>query len=151
MRRLTLGGVPLHPALVHFPVTFWLLVPLLDIGYRLGLGEQYWRLGWNLALAGLVFALPAVVAGTMDALASRKVEAAQADVWRHASMMLLAWTLYALAVLLSSPGDPTQAFVPVCLMHFGGAILLAIGAHAGGRLAHVHHLPCAGAKREVTG
>ena len=119
MRRLTLGGVPLHPALVHFPVAFWLLVPLMDIGYRLGLGEQYWRLGWNLALAGLVFALPAVVAGTMDALASRKVEAAQADVWRHASMMLLAWTLYALAVLLSSPGDPTQAFVPVCLMHLG--------------------------------
>jgi hypothetical protein len=66
-------------------------------------------------------------------------------------MMLLTWTLYALAVLLSSPGDPTQAFVPVCLMHFAGAGLLVIGAHVGGRLAHVHHLPSVDANRELTG
>jgi hypothetical protein len=32
---VTLSGVPVHPALVHFPVAFWILVPLLDLGNRL--------------------------------------------------------------------------------------------------------------------
>lgn len=31
MGRVTLSGVPVHPALVHFPVVFWKLVPLLDL------------------------------------------------------------------------------------------------------------------------
>ena len=29
MRRVTLSGVPVHPVLVHFPVAFWIFVPLL--------------------------------------------------------------------------------------------------------------------------
>ena len=37
MRRVTLSGVPVHPALVHFRVAFWILMPLLDLGNRLGL------------------------------------------------------------------------------------------------------------------
>jgi len=39
MRRVTLSGVPVHPALVHFPVAFWILVPLLDLrtGFSAGL------------------------------------------------------------------------------------------------------------------
>jgi hypothetical protein len=31
MRRVTLCGVPVHPALFHFPVAFWILVPLLNL------------------------------------------------------------------------------------------------------------------------
>ena len=27
MRRVTLSGVPVHPALVHFPVAFWICMP----------------------------------------------------------------------------------------------------------------------------
>ena len=143
MRRLTLGGVPVHPALVHFPVTFWLLVPLMDLGYWLGGGLQYWRLGWFLALAGIVSALPAAVAGALDALACRAVAAAEDTLWRHAGLMLLALTLFGLASLFCSPDDPGQAHLMGCAMHVGGALTLIVGAHAGGRLAHVHHLPAA--------
>jgi uncharacterized membrane protein len=148
MRRLTLGGVPLHPALVHFPVTFWVLVPVLDLGYRLDWGAQLWRLGWILALAGVVSALPAVAAGTLDALACRGVDAVQNLVWTHATLMLLSWTLFALASLFCSPGDPNQANVAGSLLHFAGAASLIAGAHMGGRLAHVHHLPDPGAQAQ---
>jgi uncharacterized membrane protein len=141
MRRVTLSGVPVHPALVHFPVVFWILVPLLDLGNGLDREGPYWRLGWFFAFAGVISALPAIVAGALDAWACRNVAAAENTLWRHAGLMLSAWTLFALACLLCSPNDPDQAHFIGGLMHGAGALTLIVGAHAGGRLAHVHHLP----------
>ena len=141
MRRMTLSGVPVHPALVHFPVVFWILVPLLDLGNGLDREGPYWRLGWFFAFAGVISALPAIVAGALDAWACRNVAAAENTLWRHAGLMLSAWTLFALACLLCSPSDPDQAHFIGGLMHGAGALTLIVGAHAGGRLAHVHHLP----------
>ncbi|HEX7198682.1 MAG TPA: DUF2231 domain-containing protein [Dongiaceae bacterium] len=141
MRRLTLGGVPLHPALVHFPVAFWSCVLPMDAAYALGLGPQYWRWGCLLALAGLATALPAIVAGTLDGLASRSAEAAQGDLWRHAMLMALTWTLFGLGSLVASPDDPGGMWVAAASMHLAGFLALLAGAHAGGRLAHLHRLP----------
>jgi uncharacterized membrane protein len=109
MRRVTLSGVPVHPALVHFPVVFWILVPLLDLGNGLDREGPYWRLGWFFAFAGVISALPAIVAGALNAWACRNVAAAENTLWRHAGLMLSAWTLFALACLLCSPSDPDQA------------------------------------------
>jgi uncharacterized membrane protein len=149
MHRLTLGGVPVHPALVHFPIVFWVLVPLMDVGYALDRGGPYWRLGWILAFAGVISALPAIVAGALDAFACRNVEAAESTLWRHAGLMLLAWTLFALACLFCSPEDPQQAYFFGGVMHGIGALTLIVGAHAGGQLAHVHHLPGACTESEA--
>jgi hypothetical protein len=109
MRRVTLSGVPVHPDLVHFPVVFWILVPLLDLGNGLDREGPYWRLGWFFAFAGVISALPAIVAGALDAWPCRNVAAAENTLWRHAGLMLSAWTLFALACLLCSPSDPDQA------------------------------------------
>jgi uncharacterized membrane protein len=147
MRRLSLGGVPLHPALVHFPIVFWVLAPLFDLGFLLGLGNSYWRLGWWSALAGIVTAMPAIIAGTLDALACRGISAADATLWRHAGLMLSAWSLFAIASVLCSPDNSVQAQFLGVAMHTIGALVLGVGAHAGGRLAHVYHLP--GACKEV--
>ena len=141
MRRLTLGGVPLHPALVHFPVVFWVLAPLMDLAYWLGWGGSYWRLGWLLSVAGQISAVPAMVAGALDAWACRGFTAAEGTVWLHAGLMGLAWTLFGSAVLFSSPDDASRAALFGTLMHVLGTLTLIVGAHAGGRLAHVHHLP----------
>jgi uncharacterized membrane protein len=51
MGRVTLSGVPVHPALVHFPVVFWILGPLLDLGNGLDREGPYRRLGWFFAFA----------------------------------------------------------------------------------------------------
>jgi uncharacterized membrane protein len=87
MRRVTLCGVPVHPALVHFPVAFWILVPLLNVGNGLDREGPYWRLGWFFAFAGVISALPAIVAGALDAWACRNVAAAENTLWRHAGLM----------------------------------------------------------------
>lgn len=141
MRRLTLGGVPVHPALVHFPVAFWVLVPVLDVGYWLDRAGPYWRLGWYFAFAGVISAVPAMVAGGLDAWACRNMAAAESTLWRHAGLMLVAWSSFALACLFCSPTDPQQAHLVGGVMHGIGALALIVGAHAGGRLAHLHHLP----------
>jgi uncharacterized membrane protein len=150
MRRLTVCGVPVHPALVHFPVVFWVLVPAMDVAYSLERGGPYWRLGWILAAAGVISALPAIVAGALDALACRHVHAAESTLWRHAGLMAVAWTLFALSCLLCSPDDPHQAPLVGGVMHGIGALTLIVGAHAGGSLAHVHHLPDAGTETGTT-
>ena len=77
MRRLSLGGVPLHPALVHFPVVFWVMAPLLDLGYLLGLGNSYWRLGWWAALTGVIAAFDGVHRGPHELRLLRIVRGTQ--------------------------------------------------------------------------
>jgi uncharacterized membrane protein len=146
MRRLTLGGVPLHPALVHVPVTLWLLVPALDAGYLLTRSPDWWRLGWWASVIGALVALPAMLAGALDAVASRSVAEAEATVWRHAGLMSVSWTLFAVASLLSRPdGSPPRApLALIVTLHVLGLLALLVGAHAGGRLAYVHRLPASG-------
>jgi uncharacterized membrane protein len=142
MRRLTLGGVPLHPALVHLPIALWLSVPALDAASLLGRCSECWRLGWWAALAGVLAALPAMLAGALDAAASRAVLEAEATVWRHAGLMSLSWTFFAIGSLLSRPdGPPPVPVLAVVALHVLGLLALLIGAHAGGRLAYVHRLP----------
>lgn len=144
MRRLTLGGVPLHPALVHVPITLWLAAPVMDAAGLLAHEPGYWRLGWWCSVAGVLAALPAMLAGTLDALAARRLVEAEATVWRHAGLMSVSWTLYAMASLLSAPGNPPRAPVIVVALHALGALALIVGAHAGGRLAYVYRLPTGG-------
>ena len=141
MRRLTLGGVPLHPGLVHVPITLWLAAPALDAASMLAHEPDYWRLGWWCSVAGLLAAVPAMLAGALDAFASRRFAQAQDTVWRHAGLMSVAWTLFAVASVLAGPLNPPQASMVVVACHVLGALAVVVGAHAGGRLAHVYHLP----------
>jgi uncharacterized membrane protein len=142
MRRLTLGGVPLHPALVHVPITLWLSVPVLDGAYLLAQSADCWRLGWWVALIGVLAALPAMLAGALDAVASRAVLEAEATVWRHAGLMAASWTCFVIASLLSRPDGPSRVPVLAAIaLHVLGLVALLAGAHAGGRLAYVHRLP----------
>jgi uncharacterized membrane protein len=142
MRRLTLGGVPLHPALVHVPITLWLLVPVLDGASLLTQCSECWRLGWWAALVGVIAALPAMLAGALDAAASRAVLEAESTVWRHAGLMSLSWTFFVMASLLSRPdGPPPVPILAVVALHVLGLLALLVGAHAGGQLAYVHRLP----------
>jgi uncharacterized membrane protein len=47
-------GVPLHPLLVHFPIAFWLAVPVLDLA-ALYAGPEPW---WTLALGATNIGAP---------------------------------------------------------------------------------------------
>jgi uncharacterized membrane protein len=59
-------GLPLHPMLVHFPLVFWLSVPVLDV-LALWRGAQPW---WDTSLvvtaSGVVIGAFAVITGLLD-------------------------------------------------------------------------------------
>ena len=66
---------------------------------------------------------------------------ANSTLWRHAGLTLLAWTSFVLACLFCSPADPRQAPLVGAVLHGLGSLARLTGAHAGGRLSHLHHLP----------
>jgi nitrite reductase/ring-hydroxylating ferredoxin subunit/uncharacterized membrane protein len=59
-------GHPAHVILVDFPIAFWIGSFLTDLAY-LWLGDPFWfDMAWYLMGAGIVFAVVAAVAGTLD-------------------------------------------------------------------------------------
>lgn len=59
-------GLPLHPMLVHFPLVFWLSVPVLDV-LALWRGPQpWWGTGLVVTAAGVVIGAFAVITGLLD-------------------------------------------------------------------------------------
>jgi len=134
------GGVPLHPALVHFPVVFWTLDAALESWAILTTSASAWRLAlWSLA-AGCLSALPAMAAGVPELLALDGESAQAAAAWRHAMLMATAWTVFTLLLVLAPAGAPPPTLP--ALVHCAGALagfaLLAAGGHAGGRLVYHH-------------
>lgn len=137
MRTLRLGGHPLHPALVHFPVVCWTAAPCLDASQILGLLHDGWRFAyWSIAL-GVILALPAMAAGLLDLIDLGADHPAQATGQRHMLLMGSAWTVYVLDLLLRTPAAPTPSAAWLGLgMSLVGFALLGVGAHAGAQLVY---------------
>ena len=57
---------PLHPALAHFPLALWALLPLWNL---LALSDQagpWWTIGFWTGLVALVLAVPAALTGLLE-------------------------------------------------------------------------------------
>ncbi|MGY0799259.1 DUF2231 domain-containing protein [Lysobacter sp. A286] len=128
---------PLHPALVHFPVACWSLAVVADFA-SLWLGESAWRWSGGLLAVGCTMALAAMVAGMLEL--SRVPEgAAMRDAWLHMAAMLIAFSLFAVRLVLRL--DQLQPLAPdtvSLLLDAGGFLALVIGGWFGGRLVYGH-------------
>ena len=138
MRGLRLGGHPLHPALVHFPVACWTAAPVLDGMYLLTKAPVFWQAGYVCLATGVLMGLLAMCAGLMDLLAIPAENPAQSVARRHMLLMGSAWTLYVLALVLHPlHGEPTPSQLWTDLgLGIGGFLTLAVGAYAGARLVY---------------
>ncbi|MDB5981096.1 MAG: hypothetical protein JWQ69_2111 [Pseudomonas sp.] len=110
-------GLPLHPMLVHFPLVFWLCVPIFD-GLALSYGTQPW---WGLALAatasGVVIGVFALITGLMDYI--HLSETGSNDVRlaaRHGVRTSVVWCVMAIKLLVASLADTVSALILVCLL-----------------------------------
>ena len=138
MQGLRLGGHPLHPALVHFPVVCWTAVPVLDLVYLLTRDPAWWQAGFVCLAVGVAMGLLAMCAGLMDLMAIRTGHAGEAVAQRHMLLMGSAWCVYVLVLVLhplhGAPTDP-QLWTDLGLS-VGGFLLLTTGAYAGARLVY---------------
>lgn len=137
-RSARLGGHPVHPLLVHFPLALWSMTLAWDILGLLQGQMPWWQIGyWSLA-AGLVMALPAMATGLIDFAAIGDNPVAERAALRHMTLMGIA-TCIALANLLlrhnnTMPHDP---IVPLALSALCLALVFA-GGWFGGELVYRH-------------
>jgi len=138
MQGLRIGGHPLHPALVHFPVVCWTAVPVLDLVYLLTRSPAWWQAGFVCLAVGVAMGLLAMCAGFMDLMAIPGDHPGEPVAQRHMLLMGSAWSVYVLVLVLHPlHGEPTSQQVWIDLsLSVGGFLLLAAGAYAGARLVY---------------
>lgn len=138
MQGLRLGGHPLHPALVHFPVVCWTVTPCLYGVYLLGRDLAFWHYAFWCNGLGVSMAILAMGAGFMDLMAIPAEHPAQATGQRHMLLMASAWCIYTLVLVACpiglAPSLP-RAWLGLSLSLTGFA-LLGIGAYSGARLVY---------------
>jgi uncharacterized membrane protein len=138
MQGLRLGGHPLHPALVHFPVACWTAAPALDAAFLLTQQPAWWQASFACIAVGVGVGLLAMCAGLLDLMALPVEHPAQATAQRHLLLVSSAWCLFAVSLLfrpLKAAPDAAQAWLALSLS-LSGFLLLAFGAYAGARLVY---------------
>jgi uncharacterized membrane protein len=138
MQGLRLGGHPLHPALVHFPVVCWTATPCLYGAYLLGRDPAFWHYAFWCNAVGVAMAILAMSAGSMDLLAIPAKHPAQATGQCHMLLMASAWCIYTLVLVACPVGavaSVTRAWLGLGLS-LAGFALLGVGAYAGARLVY---------------
>jgi uncharacterized membrane protein len=106
----SIGGHPIHPMLIPFPIAFFVATFACDVGFwitgRNGWFEPtLWLLG-----AGVIIALLAAVAGLTDVNGDAQIRALS-TVWWHAGGNVLAVVIQIINFFLRN-GEGTKAVLP---------------------------------------
>jgi len=132
------GGHPLHPMIVPFPIAFFLAALVSDVVYlsngRSGFAEaSVWLIG-----AGLAAALLAAVLGLADFLGDRMVRGMR-TAWLHMVGNVLAVAIEAVSLYVRSTQGMEASVAPtgVTLSAVTAVILLGTG-WLGGELVYRH-------------
>src|SRR6185503_16676228 len=84
----SIGGHPIHPMLIPFPIAFFVATLVCDLAFwRTGNADWFAASQWLLG-AGIVMALLAAIAGLIDLLGDPRIRALR-EVWWHAGGNLL--------------------------------------------------------------
>jgi uncharacterized membrane protein len=142
---MRLLGHPVHPMLVHFPIAFWTVAAAAYAAGAAGLGAA--GLGEAVAGtarfangAGLIMAMPAMVAGLLELRSiDSRCEAMRIATW-HMMIMATVWVCFLLALVLPMSAEGTMGHSTAELAAAAGAcagfLLLTVGGWLGGRLVY---------------
>jgi len=130
-----IGGHPIHPMLVPFPIAFLVGALASDLVFW-GTGDGFWsRASWWLLAAGVVMGVLAAVFGLIDFLTIARARQGSTG-WVHFLGNLLAVALALVNVLLRL-GDAAAAVLPGGLiLSFVTVGILLITGWIGGELAY---------------
>jgi uncharacterized membrane protein len=129
-----IGGHPIHPMLIPFPIVCFILAFVCDILYAQGHTELATASKWLLAI-GLVFAALAAVAGLTDFLGEKRIQGA--DAIKHAVANVTAVVLELVNLLLRRGHDEFIGSTGVYISLVVVLILLYSG-WKGGDLVYRH-------------
>lgn len=131
-------GHPWHPAIVHFPLACWVLATLVDVSARLVLLPAIPGIAWAglshlLLWAGVLLALPAMLAGFVDYARLPAPVQESRELLLHIALMGTAWAVFLGAAIWrvrAGPFDGSASWGILALELAGTAVLVAGGRFA---------------------
>ncbi|MEA2203423.1 MAG: hypothetical protein QOE77_199 [Blastocatellia bacterium] len=136
--RARIGGHPIHPMLVPFPIALWTTSFVADVIFYFQRNSSFLFVAKFLLAAGILGALGAAVVGFIDWMAIKDQGAKKVANW-HARLNMLALILFLLSFFfrLGRYGGLVghHLTIPFCLSA-AGVILISISGYLGGELAY---------------
>ena len=136
----SIGGHPIHPMLIPFPIGLWVFSLVADILY-LWRGNPGWEwiAFWTL-LAGCIGAIAAAIFGIIDWLSIKERETKKVADW-HARLNIIALVVFAASWYLRTTNGSRMVSgsltIPIALSVVG-VILITISGWLGGELVFKH-------------
>jgi uncharacterized membrane protein len=137
----SLGGHPVHPMLIPFPIALWVFSLVADVVY-LWRGNPVWRdwIAFYTLLGGIIGAALAAVPGLIDWLSITDREVKKIANW-HARLNVIALLIFAASFYLRTTGGASivggSYTIPV-LLSVVGVILITISGWLGGEMVFKH-------------
>lgn len=134
--KATIGGHPVHPMLIPFPIALWATSFAADILFYFVRHPTLLVIAKFMLAAGCISALAAAIAGFIDWLAIRDGEVKKVANW-HARLNVAALVVFAISLFLRM-GNYSELVgrrltIPF-LLSLAGVILISISGWLGGEL-----------------
>ncbi len=133
----SIGGHPIHPMLIPFPLALWFFSFIADLIY-LWRGNPVWRdwIAFYALLAGIIGAVAAAVFGIIDWLSIKDREVKRVADW-HARLNIIALLIFAASFYLRTTGGSRMvngSYTIPLVLSVVGVILITISGYLGGEL-----------------
>lgn len=138
--KASIGGHPIHPMLITFPIGLWSTSFAADVVYYFWRGSSLLLISRFLLAAGCLGAIAAAVPGIIDWLSIKDAQVKRIANW-HARLNIIALIVFALSLYLRTRAGGHwvnyHLRIPF-LFSFLGMILISISGWLGGELAYKH-------------
>ena len=137
----SIGGHPIHPMIIPFPIALWVFSLVADVVY-LWRGNPVWKdwIAFYSLLAGTIMAAVAAVPGLIDWLSLKEPKVVKIANW-HARLNVIALLVFAGSFYLRTSGGAQLTgdshTIPLLLSIFG-VVLISISGWLGGELVFKH-------------
>ena len=137
----SIGGHPVHPILIPFPIALWVFSLVADVIY-LWRGNPAWRnyVAFYALLAGIIGGAVAAVPGFIDWLSLKDRNVVKIANW-HARLNVIALLIFAASFYLrttSGSGLVGGSYTIPLLLSVLGVILITISGWLGGEMVFKH-------------
>jgi uncharacterized membrane protein len=143
--KAKISGHPIHPALIAFPVAFYVATAVVLITFAATHDAFWFHVSAYTSLAAVIMAAIAAVPGVIDLFSIPSGTRARQTAYTHALLNIVTLLLFVIVTMLvwrqwrAWPTTGLDARVPIVLSVIGVASLVGAGAF-GWRLVQTHHV-----------